>query len=85
MTADFTFDHTRDATRDELRPLYSAILGAGPDPSVSLGAITRADAEAWLRAQHAAYIADGQAKRSQYIMQKMDLPKRVQLVGLTDP
>lgn len=77
---DFTFDPTEDPTRVRLVPMYSAILGSGPAPTVSLGAITRAFAETWLRRQHVRYM-EGLGNRS-YLIKTMDLPARVDLVGL---
>lgn len=79
---DFTFDPTEDPVRVRLVPLYSAILGSGPAPTVSLGAVTRDVAETWLRRQHDRY-KEGLGNRS-YLIKTMDLPARVDLVGLSD-
>lgn len=79
---DFTFDPTQDPALDALVPVYTAILGPGGKPTVSLGAVTRDVAETWLVRQHKRY-ADAIGKRS-HLIQKMDLRQRVTLVDLTD-
>lgn len=80
--ADFTFALTDQPGRDVLKPIYEAILSHGPAPTVSLGAVTRAEAETWLRAAHLTY-RTGLESRSKLIW-NMDLPARVELVGLSD-
>lgn len=80
--ADFTFDPSKDADAAALAPLYAVLLGPSKEtPTVSLGAIPLATAQAWLRAQHARY-AVGVGKRSQ-LLQNLDLVRRVELVGTT--
>lgn len=79
---DFTFSIEDAPDRATIKPLYTAVLSNGPVPTVSLGAVTRAQAEDWLRAVHLTYRA-GLESRSKLIW-SMDLPARVELVGLAD-
>lgn len=81
--ADFTFSLAQSPGLADLTPLYAHILGPGKaKPTVSLGVVSRADAEKWLRTQHQRY-ADSVGARSGLI-QKLDIVKRVELVDLTD-
>lgn len=78
---DFTFGADQVPDRELLTPLYRQILGPDPKvPTVSLGPVTRACAEAWLRRQHDRY-REGIGSRS-HLIKNMDLTRRVELVGL---
>ncbi len=79
-----TFDPTAEQTPATLKPLYTDILSHSATPTqISLGAVTTAAAQAWLLAQHAAY-CQALGERRSPLIQKMDILKRVQFVGLTD-
>lgn len=80
---DFTFDPGQDPDMASLALLYARILGPeSGKPTVTLGAISRADAETWLATQARRY-ADAVGRRS-HLIKNMDLRKRVELVGLAD-
>lgn len=81
---DLVFDTTKAPELAELRPIYDAVLGSGPAPRISLGAVTRAVAEAWLDQQQERYRA-ALGRRSSALIQKIDLKHRVELVGLIQP
>jgi hypothetical protein len=79
---DFTFDLTRAATEDELRPLYSHIFSYKVDkPVVSFGAdADPAAARQWLIDNHKAY-ADRVGKRS-HLVRNLKLEDMVELTDL---
>lgn len=82
MAADFTFSTGAAPTTEELRPLFTAIMTAGPKPTVSLGPVTRAVAMAWLNQMRDNYsVSIG--KRSDLI-KNMNMMKRVDMLDLTD-
>lgn len=75
---DLTFALTDNPDIAGLRPIYIAVLSAGPKPRICLTDATREQAEDWLRTQHDRY-REGIGKRS-HLIQAMDLPARVTLV-----
>lgn len=82
MAADFTFDPASAPAFDALVPLYTS-LTSKKVTTVSLGAVDRASAEAWLRAQHNRY-RDAVGKRSS-LLYNMDIVDRITMQDLTDP
>lgn len=83
MAADFAFAIDKTPSHAEMYPVYAALLG--PDkrkPTLSLGAVSRAEASAWLAAQHASYIRDIGSRSG--LLKKIDLAERVELVDLGD-
>lgn len=81
MSADFAFAVDATPAHDEMQALYAHILGpAKAKPTVSLGAISRAEAESWLVARHAHYIQEIGSRSG--LLKKMYLPDRVDLVDL---
>lgn len=80
MSAEFTFDVSVPATSAELLPLYQRLLGHDTSkPTISFGAASKEDGEAWLRDGHVVY-AEKVGKRSS-LLQKMDLVERVEIVA----
>lgn len=82
MAADFTWALTDEPTHDDLVPLYTAILSGKTKPSVSLGAVTTAQALDWLTTQHMAYRQS--IGRRSGLIQNMKIGDRVTLVDVTD-
>lgn len=85
--ADFIFSPAQTPDLQQLAPLFAHILGPSKArPTVSLGAVKRADAEAWLRKQHERYAASinaGGRQRSGLIA-NLDIVNRVELVDLKE-
>lgn len=78
---DFTFSIGDEPDAKAMAPIYALVM-AGKRPALSLGAVTREAAVAWLQAAHDRYRA-GVGKRSG-LLTSMKLEDRVNLVGLTD-
>lgn len=82
--ADFTYslEQGQSPSADGLKPLFSWLLSQRTKPTVSLGAVTRATANAWLNEMRDEYcIKIG--KRSG-LLAALDMPARVVMVDLTD-
>jgi hypothetical protein len=82
--ADFTFTTNDKPTHEQMVPLYTAILSGTAKPTVSLGAVTKTAAIAWLAAQHTLYASVIGDKRSGLI-RNMRIADRVDLVDTVDP
>lgn len=84
---DFVFSPAQPPDLAQLAPLYAHLLGpTKAKPTVSLGAISRADAEAWLRTQHQRYVAsvNQPGRMRSGLLANIDIVNRVELVDLKD-
>lgn len=89
MEPDFVFDAENEPSLEQLKEMYGIVLGgAKKKPHVAFEPATapktRAEAEQWLRSQHARYVATlpvvGGKSRS-HVLTNMKLEERVELMG----
>ena len=71
----FTPDVERDMTNEELKALYTSLMGPDEKTEIVFPRMTRKEAEAWLLRQHEAYKAE--VGRRSSIIKNMKIVSRV--------
>jgi len=82
MAADFTYSMVGSPTPAALKPLFTFLLTHRERPKVSLGAVTRATANAWLTEMRDEYCLSIGTRSG--LLKNMDMVARVEMVDLTD-
>lgn len=82
MAADFIFGMLDAPTKEALKPLFTWLLTHRAKPTVSLGAVTRATANAWLNEMRDDYCLSIGSRSG--LLANLDMPARVEMLDLTD-